>query len=332
VRGLSRRGFIAGVAVASLAASARLRAQAQHNWKLGASQPADSPNCIRLGEMAERVRADTGGRLNIEVFAESRLGSDSAMLDMVHKGGLELYLGGNVFGPLVPVSEMPGLPFVFKTTADVFAALDGEVGDYIRKELFAAGLYAFRRGFDNGFHQITTSTRPIESIDDVYGLKIRTPVQSMNVEYFQSLGAAPKPFTLNRLYAVLRDHTVDAQTDPLGLALLMKLYEVQTYLSITNHWWSGFTLVANARAWAALPVEMQAVLDRHAESAALAQREDIARLNAHALDALREKDMIVNETDTHGFRKQLDTFYARWRLVYGEQAWALLEARTGKLM
>jgi tripartite ATP-independent transporter DctP family solute receptor len=332
VTGISRRGFMAGVAAASLAAAARLRAEAQYQWKLGASQPADSPNCVRLSEMAERVRADTGGRLNIEVFPESRLGSDSAMLDMVHHGGLELYLGGNVFGPLVPVSEMPGLPFVFKTPADVFAALDGEVGNYIRKELLAAGLYAFRLGFDNGFHQITTSTRPIESIDDVYGLKIRTPVQSMNVEYFQSLGAVPKPFTLNRLYAVLKDHTVDAQTDPMGLALLMKLYEVQTCLSITNHWWSGFTLVANAKAWAALPTDIQAVVNRHAEAAALAQREDIARLNARALDTLRDNGMTVNETDTHGFRKQLDTFYARWRGVYGEKAWALLEARTGKLM
>ena len=331
--GVSRRGFIVGaVAAASLAAATHLRAEAQFNWRLGASQPPDSPNCIRLSEMAARVREDTGGRVNIEVFADSKLGSDSAMLEMVQKGGLELYLGGNVFGPLVPVSEMPGLPFVFKTPADVFAALDAEVGDFIRSELLAAGLYAFRRGFDNGFHQITTSTRPIESIDDVYGLKIRTPVQSMNVEYFQSLGAAPKPFTLNRLYSVLRDHIVDAQTDPLGLALLMKLYEVQTYLSITNHWWSGFTLVANARSWAALPPDLQAAVNKHAEAAALAQREDIARLNAHALEALREKDMIVNETDTHGFRKQLDTFYARWRGVYGEKAWALLEARTGKLM
>jgi tripartite ATP-independent transporter DctP family solute receptor len=329
---VSRRAFIAGVAAASLAAAARLRAEAQYNWKVGASQPADSPNCLRLGEMADRVRTETGGKLNIEVVPESRLGSDSAMLDMAHHGGLELYLGGNVFGPLVPVSEMPGLPFVFKTPADAFAALDGDVGDYIRKELHAAGLYAFRRSFDNGFHQITTSTHPIESIDDVYGLRIRTPVQKMNVEYFQSLGAVPKPITLNRLYAVLKDHTVDAQTDPMGLALLMKLYEVQTCLSITNHWWSGFTLVANAKAWAALPPEMQAVVNKHAEAAALAQRDDIARLNARALDALRDNGMMVNETDTHGFRKQLDSFYARWRAVYGEKAWALLVARTGKLM
>jgi TRAP-type C4-dicarboxylate transport system substrate-binding protein len=81
-----------------------------------------------------------------------------------------------------------------------------------------------------------------------------------------------------------------------------------------------------------LPPALQDILNRHAETAALAQRGDIARLNAGALETLRDRGMQVNEADTLGFRKQLDTFYARWRTVYGEKAWALLEARTGKLM
>jgi tripartite ATP-independent transporter DctP family solute receptor len=243
-----------------------------------------------------------------------------------------MYIAGNVLGPLVPVTEMPGLPFTFKNSAEVFAALDGELGDYIRAELLAKGIYAFRRGFDNGFHHLTTSTKPIRTVDDLVGMKMRTPVQKMTVEFFESLGARPMTFTLNRLYEVLKDHTVDAQTDPLGLIVLMKLYEVQTYLSLTNHWWSGFTVVANAGAWKALPPELQAIIERHAEAAALAQRQDIERLNAGAVEILRSKGMIVNETDTSGFRKQLGPFYARWKGIYGDKAWTLLEARVGKLL
>jgi TRAP-type transport system periplasmic protein len=327
----SRRRFIAGTAAVTIA-GAGTRAKADFRYRLGLSQPLDSPNYIRLQEMADKVHAETNGRMLIEVHGASALGSDNAMLAMLQKNELELYLGGNVFGPLVPTMEMPGLPFTFKSSANVFVALDGELGDYIRAEMLARGLYTFRRGLDNGFHQLTTRTKPIRTVDDLVGMAIRTPVQTMTVDFFETLGAKPMKFNLNQLYEVLQNHTVDGQSDPLGLVMLMKLYEVQTYLSLTSHWWSGFTLVANADAWKALPPDLQAIVEKHAETAALAQRQDIDRLNAGALDTLRAKGMIVNETDTSGFRKPLAAFYARWKEKYGAKAWGLLETQVGKLV
>jgi TRAP-type transport system periplasmic protein len=154
----------------------------------------------------------------------------------------------------------------------------------------------------------------------------------MTVDFFETLGAKPMRFTFDQLYEVLQNHTVDGQTDPLEIAVLMKLYEVQTYLSLTNHWWSGFTLVANAAAWKELPPDLQAIVEKHADMSALAQRQDVAKLNAGALATLRAKGMIVNETDTSGFKKPLSAFYTRWKDVYGAKAWALLEARVGKLV
>jgi TRAP-type C4-dicarboxylate transport system substrate-binding protein len=241
-------------------------------------------------------------------------------------------MAGNVFGPLVPVTEMPGLPFTFKSTPDVFAALDADMGDHIRAELLAKGIHQFRLGFDNGFHQLTTRTRPIRTVEDLAGMPIRTPFQKMTVDFFESIGAKPKTFTLNQLYQVLKEQTVDGQTDPYQIIVLLKLYEVQTYLSITNHWWSGFSLNANAGKWNALPADIRAVITRHADAAALAQRQDVAKIDAGALEVLRAKGMMVNETDTSGFRRQLGAFYARWKAVYGDKAWALLEARVGKLI
>lgn len=327
----SRRHFVGGMAAAALAGCATVKPP-EIRYRLGLSQPIDSPNYIRLKEMADRVRADTGGQMQIEIFPESRLGNDSAMIAMAQKGELELYLGGNVFGPLVPVTEMPGLPFTFRNSAEVFAALDGDLGDHIRGELRAKGLRAFRHGMDNGFHHLTTSTKPIRSVDDLAGMRIRTPVQTMTVEFFQALGAKPMTFTLNRLYEVCKDRTVDGQTDPLAIVVLLKLYEVQTYLSLTNHWWSGFTLVANEEKWNALPRDVRSIVDRHVETAARAQRADIERINSGAIEVLRAKGMKVNEADTSGFRKPLGAFYARWKGIYGDRAWALLESRVGKLV
>jgi TRAP-type transport system periplasmic protein len=332
---ISRRRFLAGTAAGAAAVATGCATTPPRDpvrYRLGLSQPADSPNAIRLQEMAEKVRAETSGAMQIDVYPSSRLGSDNAMIDAVRKGDLELYLGGNVFGPLVPVTEMPGLPFTFGNSADVFAALDADMGEYIRGEMLAQGMRMFRLGFDNGFHQITCRTKPIRNADDLAGLKIRTPFQKMTVDFFQTLGAQPSTYTLNQLYQVLKEQKVDAQTDPYGIVVLLKLYEVQTYLSITNHWWSGFTLVANPQAWDRLPRDVREIVDRHADAAALAQRKDVDALNAGALEFLRGKGMIVNEADTSGFRKPLAGFYARWKQVYGDKAWALLEARVGKLV
>lgn len=334
---IPRRQFIGGAAAATVLAGAGACASvggrsAEYRYRLGLSQPSDSPNYLRLKAMADGIDADTHSRMRIEIFPESKLGSDSVMLAMVQKGELEMYLGGNVFGQLVPVTEMPGLPFTFRNSDDVFAALDSTLGDHIRAEMLAKGLHAFRYGFDNGFHHLTTSTKPIRTVDDLAGMKMRTPVQTMTVEFFEALGAKPMKFTLNKLYEVLKDHTVDAQTDPLQIVVLLKLYEVQTYLSLTNHWWSGFTLVANPQAWNALPAEVQAIVNRHARVAALAQRRDVERINGGAIELLRAKGMIVNEADTSGFKKPLGAFYTRWKGIYGDRAWALLEARVGKLV
>ena len=327
---MNRRHFVAGMGAAALAGCATRKET--YRYRLGLSQPLDSPNYIRLKEMADRVAAETKGVMTIEVHGASVLGSDNQMIEMVRKGELEMYMAGNVWGPLVPVTEMPGLPFTFKTSKEVFAALDGDMGDYIRSEMASKGIYQFRLGFDNGFHQLTTRTRPIRTVDDLKGMPIRTPFQKMTVDFFQSIGAEPKTFTLNQLYKVLKEQVVDGQTDPYQIIVLLKLYEVQTYLNITNHWWSGFTLNANLAKWQALPADIRDVITRRADAAALAQREDVARIDAGALETLRAKGMQVIQTDTSGFRRQLGAFYTRWRNVYGEKAWALLEARVGKLV
>src|SRR5205814_381723 len=157
---VKRRQFVAGAGALALAGCASMKRGPEMRYRLGLSQPSESPNAIRLREMADRVAADPAGAMQIEVIPESKLGSDSAMIEMVRKGELELYLGGNVFGPLVPVTELPGLPFTFRDSNEVFVALDGELGDHIRAELAAKGLRAFRYGMDNGSHHLTTRPKP----------------------------------------------------------------------------------------------------------------------------------------------------------------------------
>jgi TRAP-type C4-dicarboxylate transport system substrate-binding protein len=142
------------------------------HYRLGVNQPAHSPTARRLAEMAEAIGRDTDGAFQLDVFPESRLGPDPQMFADVRQGALDFYLAGATLGGIAPSSALPLLPFTFADNAAVFAALDGALGDVIRGELHAAGLHAFRHGWLNGFHHITTSNRPIRDADDFAGFKI----------------------------------------------------------------------------------------------------------------------------------------------------------------
>jgi len=300
-------------------------------YRLGLNQPADSPTARRAAEMAGAINRETGGDFRLEVFPESRLGPDPKMFADLRAGALEFFMAGATLGEVAPSSALPLLPFAFTDSKAVFAALDGALGDRIRNELAQNGLHAFRHCWQNGFHHLTTSTRPIDSVDDLAGLKFRSPGGAIAADFFRSLGAEAGMVPFSGMYAALKARQFDGQSDPLGVVLSLKLYEVQTYLSLTAHWWSGFTLLANASAWGALPRELQEVVERNAEKFALLQREDIETVNAAGAEELARRGMQVNTADIDSFRVRLGDFYARWRAKAGSEMWRLLESYTGEI-
>jgi TRAP-type C4-dicarboxylate transport system substrate-binding protein len=246
-------------------------------------------------------------------------------------GALEFFVAGATLGEVAPTSALPLLPFAFSDSKAVFAALDGALGDQIRSELAQNGLHAFRHCLQNGFHHLTTSTRPIHSAEDLAGLKIRSPGGAIAGDFFAALDAQAGYVPFNQMYDALKARDFDGQSDPLGVVLSLRLYEVQTYLSLTAHWWSGFTLLANAAAWRALPQEIRQVVERNAEKFALLQREEIEQVNGAGAEELAREGMKVNTADTASFRARLGGFYARWRERAGPATWRVLESYAGEV-
>jgi tripartite ATP-independent transporter DctP family solute receptor len=295
-------------------------------FRLGLNQPAGSPTARRAMEMAEAINQETAGEFALEVFPESRLGPDPKMFADLRVGALEFFMAGATLGEVAPTSALPLLPFAFSESRAVFAALDGALGDRIRNELSQNGLHAFRHCWQNGFHHLTTSVRPIHTADDLAGLKFRSPGGAIAADFFRVLGAEAGMVPFSGMYDALKTHQFDGQSDPLGVVLSLKLYEVQTYLNLTAHWWSGFTLLANAVAWNTLPRPVQGVVEQNAEKFALRQREDIEQINAAGSEELARHGMQVNTADTESFRARLGDFYARWRQKAGPELWRLLES------
>jgi tripartite ATP-independent transporter DctP family solute receptor len=305
--------------------------QPQFRYRLGLNQPAGSPTAKRISEMAEAIRLETDGEFLIEVFPESRLGPDPKMFTDLRSGALEFFMAGATLGEVAPTSALPLLPFAFRDSKAVFAALDGALGDQIRSELAQNGIHAFRHCLQNGFHHLTTSTRPVHTAADLAGLKIRSPGGAIARDFFEAFGAEAGYVPFNQMYDALKARSFDGQSDPLGVVLSLKLFEVQTYLSLTAHWWSGFTLLANDTAWRALPREIQEVVERNAEKFALLQRDDIEEVNAGGAEELARKGMKINTADTDSFRAKLGDFYTRWRNKAGPTSWRLLESYAGEI-
>ncbi len=304
---------------------------ASFRYRLGLNQPVGSPTQQRLAGMAEAIGRDTDGAFRLDVFPESRLGSDPKMLADLRAGALEFFVAGATLGDMAPSSALPLLPFAFSDSKAVFAALDGALGERIRGELAQHGIHAFRHCLQNGFHHLTTSPRPIDTAADLAGVKIRSPGGAIARDFFETFGAEAGYVPFNQMYGALKDRAFDGQSDPLGVVLSLKLYEVQNYLSLTAHWWSGFTMLANAAAWNALPAEIRRVVEANAEKFALLQRRDTEAINAAGAEELARRGMRVNPADVASFEAKLGPFYARWRERAGPAAWRLLETYAGAI-
>ena len=300
-------------------------------YRTGNNLGEEFPLIIRGRQMWDAIREATNGRLEVSVHPNNELGSDSAMFEELRAGTIHFFTidGGNV--PSVPVAAIQGVGFAFRNDSQAFAAFDGELGAYVRKELAADNFHAFDLMWANGMRQITSSTRPIQTPDDLEGFRIRTPPGRLWIDLFKTLGAYPAPIDYAQLYAALKNHDVDGQENPGTMVLGGRLFEVQKYLSVTNHMWSARWMLANLDAWNALPADIQDVVTRNMRKYTLLQRADVARLEDAAAAGLVQEGMIVNSPDTSAFRARLHDYYRRRRAEFGSTAWTLLEDHSQKL-
>jgi len=303
------------------------------NYKVGTNVPIRHPIAIRLSEAVESVRAETDGKVDIRVFPSGQLGSDTDMLSQVRSGGIEfLTMPGLILANLVPMASLNCVGFAFPDYPSVWKAMDGDLGKYIRSYIAKANLVCFEKVWDNGFRQMTSHTL-ISRPRDLEDLKIRVPQAPLLVSLFKALKAAPTPINFNELYTALQTRAVEAQENPLAIIATGKLNEVQKFCALTNHVWDGYWLLANKRAFEALPASLREVVSKHFNNAAMVQRDDSEKLAISLQQELAFEGLVFNRPDTTPFRAVLQEakFYAEWQSKFGAEAWGQLEAAVGKL-
>ena len=338
-REITRRRFVAGTAATATAIATvniltRRAEAAEFTYKYANNSPLTHPMTIRMTEAANKIKEESNGRLEIQIFPNNQLGGDTDMLSQVRSGAIDFFtLSGLILATLVPVASINGIGFAWKSYDQIWPAMDGELGAHVRGAIARSGLVAFDKMWDNGYRQITSSTKPINTADNLKGFKIRVPPSPLWTSMFKAFGAAPASINFSEVYSALQTKIVEGQENPLSIIETAKLYEVQKYLATTNHMWDGFWFLANAKSWGTLPKDLQEIATRNINDAALKDRADIKALNDGLGASLQAKGMVFNAPDPQSFRDALKKagFYDEWKKNYGPEAWALLEKFTGSL-
>jgi tripartite ATP-independent transporter DctP family solute receptor len=334
---LSRRTVLralAGVSAASVLGTPRVARASEIELRYGNNLPLSHPLNIRSQEAADRVREKTNGRVEIKIFPNNQLGGDTDMLSQVRSGGITFFTpSALVIATLVPVAAINAVGFAFADYDQVWKAMDGGLGAHVRAAIAKVNLHAFETIWDNGFRQMTSSAKPIETAKDIAGLKIRVPVSPLSLSMFKALDASPTSLQFSEVYTSLQTKIVDAQENPVSIIQVAKLYEVQKYCALTNHIWDGFWFVANGRAWAGLPDDIKGIISEALNEAGMKQRADVKAMNESVQADLQAKGIAFNKAAPDSFRAKLREagFYKEWKERFGAEAWGLLEKEVGAL-
>jgi len=290
-----------------------LAAQAQGlKLTLGHGAAPGNPRHEAAVKFAEVLKAKTGGRIEVQVAPSAQLGDDAAMVTALRTGALDMSANSQgAVANAVPEYAAFGMPFLFSSAAQAFKVLDGPLGKELGDKSADKGLIVLGY-WDNGIRHMTNSKRPITKVEDMKGLKMRTPPDTVLVDIMQSLGAEAQQIKFAELYVALQQGVVDGQENPLMNIHASKLYEVQKHLALTSHMFQMTPLLMSKRTWDRLPAaDRQAVTEAAAEATAL-QRKLSQESDDKLLGELKAKGVQVTTVDKAAFEKATAAVDQKW--------------------
>lgn len=265
---------------------------AEYTFKFAHAQPPTSVRHKSMELFKEKLEKASNGRIAVELFGSGTLGNESELMDMVKMGSVQGTRGG-AFAKANKKFLIYTLPFLFSDTDSVLKAMRSPFGDSIGKHAEQAGYYIPATGVAGGFRQITNSKKPINTPDDVAGMKIRTPPIETIVKTMQALGASPQSIPYGETYMALKTGVVDGQENPPSNIVEMKFYEAQKYLSLVDYQIHPDPFMVNLKWYQALPADLKTAFDSAAKEAMVWSDTNWLASEATYLETL-QKNIAVN--------------------------------------
>jgi C4-dicarboxylate-binding protein DctP len=273
-----------------------------YKFKYANTQSETHPRSQSMVFFKNTLEKATQGRIEVELFFSGVLGKEAEVLDMVKMGTVQGCRGG-LFERANKKYLMYTLPFLFEDAGKVVAVMRSELGQKINKGAMANGFYIPATGVAGGMRNITNSKRPIASVADLKGLKMRTPPIDVTIRTFKALGANPQQVAYTETYMALKTGVVDGQENPFSNAVDMKFYEAQKYLSVVNWQVHPDPFYVNPGWYNSLPDDLKAIFTAVAEATMVYS--DTIWLNSEEgfFNILKDK-LAVNDIDSKA-RKEL---------------------------
>ncbi|MEX0720981.1 MAG: TRAP transporter substrate-binding protein [Balneolaceae bacterium] len=271
------------------------------------------PVHLGMERMAELVEEKSDGKLIITIFPSQQLGSEREALELLQIGSIGMTkVSSAALENFVPELRVYSLPYLFKDDEHILSVLDGEIG----RELLLAGEDYWLRGltyYDAGKRSFYTKDRPIETPDDLRGLKIRVMESQMAVTMVRMMNGSPTPISWGELYTALQQGVVDGAENNSPSFLASRHYEVAKYYSLDEHTMLPDLLLISTNHWANLNEQEQTWLQEAADSSAVYQRQLWAEAEIEALEIVEEAGVEINYPDKEPFMEATAPLYEQYK-------------------
>ncbi|HUN45105.1 MAG TPA: TRAP transporter substrate-binding protein [Stellaceae bacterium] len=279
----------------------------------------DHPANIACKQFAANVEKRTGGAIKINIFPNNVLGGPPEQAQQIKLGTIDMGLPTQgQLDKFDPAFAAVILPFIFANSAEVYRVLDGPAMDWLAPLAEKQG-FILLRNWEYGFRNLTNGVRPINTPDDVKGMRIRTPPELQIQASMEALGAVVQAIAFPELYLALAQKVVDGEENPIAVIYFNKYYEVQKHLALTRHIYNNMIHTVSAITWKKLSPEQQAIFREESKSAGDLMRKLIGDDEADQIKKLEAAGMQVTRPDLAPFRAKMDPAYKRIAAYAGEE-------------
>ncbi|MCF4114136.1 MULTISPECIES: TRAP transporter substrate-binding protein [Dethiosulfovibrio] len=319
--------FLSTVALTAVMTTSAFAAKPKFVFKFGTIVPGTHADCIAANKVFKKsLEEGSNGRIKFELYPNAQLGGDREMVEACQLGVLDGCLpAGSTLVGFDKRFQMLALPYLFRDRETAFKSLDGKVGQTLNSHLPEIGLVGL--GFtENGFRHVSNNRGPINTPEDMKGIKLRTMENPMHLAYFKAIGANPTPMAWGELYTALQQGVVDGEENPAALVNEARFYEVQKYYSKTGHVFSACDIIVSKVFFDSLPEDLQKVLIESAKKYAAAQRKEIIKQERESFEALKENGMILNEISPENrekFAELAAPLYSQFKEEIGDELYQM---------
>ena len=290
---------------------------AQTTLRLGMQLPETHPSYQGAIEIKSNLEKLSKGSMTLRVFPNSQLGDFKALVAQTQAGELDMAMTGYPdMSYVIPELKMIGAPYVISDYAHLRAVIKSPIGQKMDARFREKGIRVMDVWYEGARH--TTANKPINTIDDLKGLKMRTPNVPFLIAYAKAVGATPAPVAFAEVYLALQTKQVDAQENPLPTIDSAKLYEVQKHIALTGHFIASSAILMSEKSWEKLTDQQRQWVSEAVQAGGRLSSQLVAGKEKSLIETFKGRGVSFTRPDIAPFRAAMKGYYDELEAEFGK--------------